>query len=93
MSILFRVFSSSRSTIALFDLFMYVSVDGTYRIRAILIAVISSASWMYLDIYERQESGVCVRWYDMVVRREVDRIEIHAMIILDPEVLTGNGEI
>ena len=93
LSILFTVFSSSRSTIALFDFVMYFSVDGNYPIRPILIAVMGSASRMYLDIHAGQESGVRVRWYDMVVRRGVDKIKIHAIITSDATELAKNGEI
>jgi hypothetical protein len=93
LSILFTVFSSSRSTIALFDFVMYFSVDGNYPIRPILIAVMGSASWMYLDIHAGQESGVRVRWYDMVVRRGVDRIHFYEIISVDSTELANNGEI
>jgi hypothetical protein len=36
---------------------------------------------------------VRVRWYDMVVRRGVDRIQIHAIITSDATELANNGEI
>ena len=93
LSILCRVFSSSLRTIALLAFFMYVSVDGNYPIRAILIAVMGSTSWMYLDIHATNESGVRACWFEMVVRPGVDRIRIHAIITVDATELADKGEI
>src|ERR1035437_2744482 len=83
VSILSTVYSSSRRMIALFDFFMYVSVDSAFAHPVDPDSRVGYVPWMYLDVKQTLESGVCVRWYDMVVRRGVDRIQIHAIITLD----------